>query len=146
MPRLSSLSLVPGAILGSLFAATLLVPPTIAKVEADAASVALGEALFKDRCAGCHGANATGDGPAASSLKIPPADLTQIAKRAGGTFPSARIVEIITFGGNIAAHGSGPMPVWGRVFSDEGGRGKIGAARSRQSIISLKRYLETIQK
>lgn len=137
---------IPGAVLGALFVTTLLVPPTIAQVEVDAASLQLGEALFMERCASCHGDNATGNGPAASSLKIPPADLTQIAKRAGGTFPSARVVEIITFGGNIAAHGSGPMPVWGRVFSDEGGRGKIGAARSRQSIIALKRYLETIQK
>lgn len=111
-----------------------------------AASLELGEALFSERCASCHGANATGDGPAASALKTAPADLTQITRRAGGSFPAARVVEVITYGGNIAAHGSGPMPVWGRVFSDEGGRGKMGAARSRQAIIALKRYIETIQK
>jgi mono/diheme cytochrome c family protein len=108
--------------------------------------VALGKALFEDRCAGCHGADATGNGPAASSLRVPPANLTEISKRAGGTFPAPRVVEIITFGGNIAAHGNGPMPVWGKVFSDEGGRGKIGATASKQSVLALKRYLETIQK
>lgn len=112
----------------------------------DATTIALGEALFKERCATCHGADATGNGPAAEALKVAPANLTEITKRAGGTFPSVRIVEVITYGGNIAAHGSGPMPVWGRVFSIEGGRGKIGAAHSRQAIVALKRYLETIQK
>lgn len=114
--------------------------------DAEDVSLALGEALFKERCASCHGEDATGDGPAADALKIPPANLTEISKRAGGKFPAAHVVEIITYGGNIKAHGSGPMPVWGLVFSQEGGRGKIGAARSRQAIIGLKRYLESIQK
>lgn len=136
----------------SVFASMCLCAGGVQSLAADddeanaAASLALGEALFNERCATCHGADATGNGPAAEALKVAPANLTEIARRAGGTFPSARVVEIITYGGNIAAHGSGPMPVWGRVFSIEGGRGKIGAARSRQAIIALKRYLETIQK
>ena len=131
-----------------VFASALLVGQANADDAADvrAASLELGEALFTERCASCHGVNGTGDGPAASALKTAPADLTEITHRANGTFPAARVVEVITYGGNIAAHGSGPMPVWGRVFSDEGGRGKMGAARSRQAIIALKRYLETIQK
>jgi mono/diheme cytochrome c family protein len=146
MVKFSVNAWIPAAVLAVLCATTLMVPATIAEENADAASLALGEALFMERCAACHGADAKGDGPAAGALKVPPANLTEISKRAGGTFPSARIVEMITYGGNIAAHGSGPMPVWGLVFSQEGGRGKIGAARSRQSIIALKRYLETIQK
>jgi mono/diheme cytochrome c family protein len=137
---------ISATVLAALCATALMVPATVAEETADAASLALGEALFVERCATCHGTDAKGDGPAAAALKVPPANLTEISKRAGGTFPSARIVEVITYGGNIAAHGSGPMPVWGLVFSEEGGRGKIGAARSRQSIIALKRYLETIQK
>jgi mono/diheme cytochrome c family protein len=105
-----------------------------------------GERLFQNRCASCHGADATGNGPAAAGKTPPPTDLTGISARAGGTFPAARIVEVITFGGKIAAHGSGPMPIWGKVFSVEGGSGKIGAATSRRNVIALKRYLETIQK
>lgn len=119
--------------------------PALAQ-ETDFMSPEFGEALYRARCASCHGDDARGNGPAAGSLSVPPADLTQISKRAGGSFPHARVVEIITFGGNIAAHGSGPMPVWGKVFSEEGGGGKIGATHSRQSLIALKRYLETIQK
>ncbi len=109
-------------------------------------ATASGEQLFQDRCASCHGADATGNGPAAAGVTPPPADLTRISERAGGTFPAARVVEVITYGGKVAAHGTGPMPIWGKVFSVEGGRGKIGAATSRRNVIALKRYLETIQK
>jgi len=105
-----------------------------------------GQKLSKDRCASCHGADATGNGPAASGMSPSPANLTEISKRAGGTFPAAHISEVITYGGGVAAHGTGPMPIWGKVFSVEGGRGKIGAATSRRNVIALKRYLETIQK
>jgi mono/diheme cytochrome c family protein len=105
-----------------------------------------GAELFQEHCAVCHGTDASGKGPMAQALKTLPADLTAIAKRAGGTFPAAHIVEVITYGGNIAAHGSETMPVWGKVFSDKGGRGKVGAGYSRRAVIELKRYLETIQK
>lgn len=105
-----------------------------------------GQDIFKEHCATCHGMDATGNGPMAEALKVPPADLTGISKRAGGIFPAARVVETVTFGGNVAAHGTRAMPIWGKVFSDEGGRGKGGAAASRRSVVALKRYLETIQK
>jgi putative copper export protein/mono/diheme cytochrome c family protein len=39
-------------------------------------SIVHGQALFQANCTTCHGANAQGDGPAAKSLPIPPADLT----------------------------------------------------------------------
>jgi putative copper resistance protein D len=42
-----------------------------------AASVARGAALYTENCALCHGATGRGDGPAAASLPIRPADLTQ---------------------------------------------------------------------
>ncbi len=40
------------------------------------ASITQGAALFPDHCAACHGAHGHGDGPAAKSLPVPPADLT----------------------------------------------------------------------
>jgi len=135
--------IMPGAIaLASLF----LLPAISFAVSPEPASTALGQQLFEERCASCHGADGKGGGPDASTLSIPPPDLTTLTQRAGGTFPAPRIVEIITFGGNIKAHGTGPMPIWGRIFSEEGGRGKIGAATSRQNVVALKRYLETLQK
>jgi putative copper export protein/mono/diheme cytochrome c family protein len=41
-----------------------------------AASIVQGAALFAANCTGCHGTQGAGDGPAAASLPIPPADLT----------------------------------------------------------------------
>jgi putative copper export protein/mono/diheme cytochrome c family protein len=41
-----------------------------------AATIAEGAALYPGHCASCHGADGRGGGPAASSLKEPPADLT----------------------------------------------------------------------
>jgi putative copper export protein/mono/diheme cytochrome c family protein len=42
-----------------------------------AASIAHGQALFMHNCVACHGPNGEGNGPAAASLRIKPADLTQ---------------------------------------------------------------------
>jgi hypothetical protein len=111
-----------------------------------AADFPSGEQIFEHRCASCHGSDGTGNGPLATTLDRQPTNLTNISKHNGGQFPAARVVEIITFGGSIAAHGIGPMPVWGRIFSREGGSGKIGAAASRRNLIALKRYLQSIQK
>lgn len=41
-----------------------------------AASIVHGQHLFAGNCAGCHGANGDGNGPAAAGLRIKPADLT----------------------------------------------------------------------
>ena len=38
------------------------------------------------------------------------------------------------------------MPVWGKIFSVEGGRGERGALHSRRTLLQLKRYLESIQR
>jgi len=105
----------------------------------------LGKVLFTEHCAQCHGADGKGHGPIADVLKTTPADLTTISKRAGGKFPAERIVEIIRYGGDVAAHGTPAMPIWGKVFSVEGGNGKRGGAYSRRAVIELSRYLETIQ-
>lgn len=132
--------------LASLLTAALLLPASALAGGPVSKSAQSGRDIFVEHCARCHGADATGNGPAASTLKPPPADLTQISKRAGGAFPAARVVETITYGGGIPAHRSGPMPVWGKVFAVEGGRGKVGSYYSRRAVIALKRYLQTIQK
>ena len=105
-----------------------------------------GQKLYQERCASCHGIDAKGNGPVADVLKVPPPDLTGISERAGGVFPAARVVEIISFGGNMTAHGTQTMPVWGKILSLEGGRGRRGGVYSHRAVVELKRYLETIQK
>jgi hypothetical protein len=78
---------------------------------------AAGAAIFETYCATCHGRSAKGDGPLAESLKIRPADLTLIAKRNGGTFPSDQVARIIDGRNQVKGHGGGDMPVWGDAFA-----------------------------
>jgi len=78
--------------------------------------VPTGKAMFKQYCAACHGLDAKGHGPARSSLKVPAADLTTLAKRHGGEFPADYVSNILRFGPGVAAHGSSDMPTWGPIF------------------------------
>jgi mono/diheme cytochrome c family protein len=55
------------------------------------AAVSEGQRVFVRHCNACHGVDGRGDGPAASALQPPPADLTRIAQRRGGHFPVAEI-------------------------------------------------------
>lgn len=75
-----------------------------------------GDAMFKQYCVSCHGATGKGDGPYASNLTKPPADLTKISARNGGTFPEVKIRRYIEGADEIAAHGSRDMPLWGDLF------------------------------
>jgi mono/diheme cytochrome c family protein len=77
-----------------------------------------GRDLYEFYCATCHGRDGKGHGPVAAALTVPPADLTFIARRNGGRFPTPLVEEYVTSGGDvlIAAHGTTDMPVWGPVF------------------------------
>jgi len=63
--------------------------------DSDPMFVDVGAELFETHCASCHGADARGNGPAASALNVPPTDLTRIAARHGGTFPESSIARVI---------------------------------------------------
>jgi mono/diheme cytochrome c family protein len=73
--------------------------------------------LFRFYCASCHGREGKGDGPVAPVLNRRPADLTTIAKRNGGRFPTDRVERFVTGDREPSlAHGSADMPVWGPIF------------------------------
>ena len=100
-----------------------------------------GPALYKAYCAGCHGADGKA-GPMAKSLKVPPADLTRIARRNGGKFPLARVEKIISGEEQIlAGHGGRAMPVWGPVFSQFAWDQDLGKVR----VLNLAKYIEEMQ-
>lgn len=99
-----------------------------------------GPATFKSYCAQCHGVSGRGDGPAAKALKVPPADLTQIAKRNRGTFPALDVKNTITGDHEVAAHGSREMPMWGPVF-----RSVENPPVTELRVANLVKYLEQIQ-
>ena len=79
-------------------------------------SPASGPEMYKAYCAVCHGMTGKGNGPAAEALKVPPSDLTTLAKRNGGRYPSDHVRSAIEGDLRLAAHGSKEMPVWGELF------------------------------
>ena len=72
-----------------------------------------GKIEYLSSCAACHGEDGRGDGILASILKVPPADLTTLARRNGGYFPLTAVTEIIDGRTLIAAHSMREMPIWG---------------------------------
>ncbi len=117
-------------------------PPTVKHVPISDVSPSSGKEMFQSYCAVCHGKDAKGDGPAASALKVPPPDLTQLAKKNGGKFPAAHVASVIRGQADLASHGSKDMPVWGPLFSSisKGQEGQV-----QQRVANLVGYLETLQ-
>ena len=98
-----------------------------------------GEKLFKQYCAACHGTDAKGNGPAASSLKKQPADLTLIQKQ-GEKFPTQRVSTYIDGEKDVPVHGTRIMPVWGTIFRQT--KGELG---QKGDVYALTRYVESVQ-
>jgi hypothetical protein len=105
----------------------------------------VGTPLFERYCTSCHGVAGRGDGPAAASLRPRPADLTGIAKRRGGQFPTGQIAQFIDGRFELAAHGSREMPVWGERFGADVPNAGVGESIARGNIASLLEYLKSIQ-
>lgn len=104
-------------------------------------SAASGSEMYASYCAPCHGKGGKGDGPAASALKIPPANLTELAKKNNGKFPADHVAADLR-SGLTGAHGSKDMPVWGPLFSSVSGRDD---AIVQMRISNLIHYLESLQ-
>ena len=104
----------------------------------------VGSDLFSSYCASCHGADGKGRGPVASVLKVPPADLTTLARRNGGKYPSALVRDTL-YGARIpnpsAAHGTSEMPLWGSIFKQLDVKESVAKVR----VDNLVKYLESIQ-
>ena len=101
-----------------------------------------GHELYSHYCSPCHGRDGAGHGPVALALKTPPADLRMLAARNKGVFPRARVRNYITNGtGDVAAHGTNVMPVWGPTFRALDSSDRSVAMR----IANLVEYLATIQ-
>ena len=115
---------------------------TVKREAAPMTSPASGKEMFMSYCASCHGKDAKGDGPAANALKQLPADLTTLAKRNGGKYPSDKVTSILRGQAKLMAHGDQEMPVWGPVFW------RMSQGREEQvqmRIANLNRYLESLQ-
>ena len=72
-----------------------------------------GKTAYLSSCAACHGEDAKGNGFLSSVLKVPPPDLTTLARKNDGVFPIAAVNEVIDGRTLVAAHGTREMPIWG---------------------------------
>lgn len=105
-------------------------------------NAASGQEMFKQYCAPCHGTDGRGKGPAASAMKVPPPDLTQLSKTHEGKFPGNTVASVLKFGNGPSAHGSADMPVWGPLFLS---LDKYHDSAVQQRISNLVTYIEGIQ-
>lgn len=120
--------------------------PVHAESDPVMALVRVGKPLFNQHCASCHGRDARGDGPTARALRAAPPDLTAIAKRNNGEFPTGEIMKKIDGRLGIDAHGTREMPVWGATFSKGSGGGSFGEENTRGKLVVLVEYLKSIQR
>ena len=104
-----------------------------------------GAELYRNFCASCHGDAGRGNGPVAKSLKSKVPDLTRIAARNGGSFPSQRVRESIDGQRLQSAHGTRDMPVWGWELYAARGEDPARRARVAELVGLLADYLESIQ-
>jgi len=105
-------------------------------------SPASGKEMYTTYCAVCHGTDGKGGGPAASALKVPPTNLTQLSKNSGGKYPALKVTSAIRGEGDVPAHGSKDMPVWGSLFwnMSHGHEGEV-----QQRVANLVEYIGTLQ-
>lgn len=102
-----------------MFAVAMLIAVLSASTTAYAQQekVDLAKREFERSCAVCHGADAKGSGPYTPYLKTTPPDLTVLAKKNGGIFPTERVHQVIDGRAQVGAHGPREMPVWGARYS-----------------------------
>ena len=106
-----------------------------------------GRETFQHYCAGCHGKGATGDGPMADSLPVPPADLTALSLANDGVFPSEHVMA--TAYGYPGKHAFSAMPEFGPLLN---GPKQIWVSPKGEEVMTpvalldLVSYLETLQR
>lgn len=136
------------AMLAALLVTSVDVTPALAQEPAAQAQAEMrqrvtGGEVFRTYCATCHGTSGRGDGPLAGSMRRKPADLTEIARKNGGEYPSEIVFRTIDGKTPVRGHGGPDMPVWGDAFarSRDGG----DAATVKERIDSLVEFIRTLQ-
>jgi mono/diheme cytochrome c family protein len=109
---------------------------------------------YQNSCAVCHGPNGKGDGPMALFLTVKPPDLTTLAEKNRGNFPFEKVMRVIDGRGEIGAHGTRTMPIWGdrylaessAAYMQEPYRSYTAEPFVRARILELTYYIQSIQK
>jgi mono/diheme cytochrome c family protein len=104
---------------------------------------ASGAYTFRTHCASCHGEDGKGDGPLAENLRFHPPDLTLIASRHGGSYPTEEVHRIVDGRRPLRGHGGPDMPIWGDVFRNA--ETAYDEAAVSERIRSVVEYVRTLQ-
>ncbi|HEX7012776.1 MAG TPA: cytochrome c [Steroidobacteraceae bacterium] len=105
-----------------------------------------GMQLYERLCSSCHGISGKGDGPVAPLIKTGVPDLTRIAQRDGGEFPTEDVRRTIDGRWDRRAHGARDMPVWGwQLYDASSGNDAEERAIVDSMIDRLVNYLRGIQ-
>ena len=101
---------------------------------------------FAAYCSACHGSGGAGDGEMAGDLAKKPADLTRLAQRNNGDFPTTKVMAQIW--GYAGMKGKGVMPNFGPLLEGDtvpydGGDGIETPTPVR--LVALAEYLKTLQ-
>jgi mono/diheme cytochrome c family protein len=105
-----------------------------------------GQVLYLTYCQSCHGVSGRGDGPAAASLRTPPADLTELWRAYGTPLDRERVAEYIDGRKLVAVHGPRKMPLWGEEFFEDVPKTTPSVEQVKRRLIDvLVEYLETLQ-
>ena len=118
-------------------------------VSAQTTKMDFGKEEYESRCANCHGQDGKGHGWLSYFLKVPPTDLTILAKNNGGILPADRLYASIS-GDNIPIHGTSDMPAWGRRYRREAPDVYLGVPYNaeiytRGRILLLIEYINRLQ-
>ena len=105
-------------------------------------SAASGQEMYTAYCAVCHGNDGKGNGLASKALRVPPADLTILARKNGNRYPSDHVRSAIEGDARLPADGAKEMPVWGALFWSMS-QGHYSEVQLR--ISNLNKHIESMQ-
>ena len=103
------------------------------------------KATYLRYCSACHGESGKGDGVVSQLMQPKPTDLTTLAQKHNGEFPTALVMASIDGRETKRAHGDPDMPVWGEILKAEDGQNvsKEGVVRGKIALITD--YVKSIQ-
>ncbi len=121
--------------------------PALAREAVEPPDLESGQAVYTVFCRSCHGAEGRGDGAFGDVLSVEPADLTRIAARNGGAFPTFEVMRQIDGRARVEGHGV-IMPIFGPLFDGEVAIRKADSGQpivTSRSIADLTAWIESIQ-
>lgn len=106
-----------------------------------------GAAFFAANCTSCHGGDGRGEGPLSKDLSPKPTDLSTLARRNGGEFPTARALSYI-YGDPEGGHLARVMPQFGGAMADDLVPVEVDGVLTPtpRALAGLLAYLESIQR